>query len=426
MVDHGARDHATWSASATARNWNCAGALALAIRKQTPDKENYAAAWGTACHQVAEKCLRANTDATAYVDTVEKTKEHEIEVDEELAVTAQVYVDYVRTALKTDPAATLQIEQHFTLADLKPPFDAGGTGDAVIYYPASKTLEIVDLKGGRGVIVEVEGNKQLRTYALGAMMANPGLAVEKVKSTVVQPRANHKDGIVRSETLHVADLMEWTTDLVAAMRRSADALTDLAYSERGQAMTRAQWNATYLKAGDHCKFCPVAATCPALEQRALDAAGVFFDDLDTPQISNSFQPDAMTPEKLSQTLDMLDMIQEWMDAVRAYAHQQAELGVVIPEYQLVDKIGHRKFIEKDEEKLLEALFVEADLTAEEATVRKLKSPAQVEKVLGAKRKHLIAKLVERPVTGTNLVRADKTTRKAVPPSVNKHFSPIED
>lgn len=421
MQDHGARAHATWSASATARNWGCAGALALAQRKTTPDKENLAAAWGTACHQLSEKCLRANTDAIAYVGTTEKTKEHEFEVDEELAVTAQVYIDYVRAQIAANPGATLKIEQHFSLASLNPPFDAGGTGDAVLYYPATKTIEVVDLKGGRGVIVEVDGNKQLRTYALGAMLANTGLDVQRVKSTVVQPRANHKDGVIRSEEYHVADLMEWTADLVDAMRRSAQAMADF---DKGP---RAAWNAMHLNAGDHCKFCPVAGSCPALEQRALDAAGVWFDDLDKPQISNSKQPDSMSPEQLSKTLDMLDMIDEWCNAVRAHAHQLAESGVAIPEYQLTEKIGHRKWKNKDEEdKVLEALFVQADLTVEEATTRKLKSPAQVEKVLGAKRKHLIAGLVERPVTGTNLVRSTKTTRAAVPPSVNKHFSVIED
>jgi hypothetical protein len=40
MADHAARDHATWSASATARNWFCPGALALAAHAP-PDKEEH-------------------------------------------------------------------------------------------------------------------------------------------------------------------------------------------------------------------------------------------------------------------------------------------------------------------------------------------------------------------------------------------------
>jgi hypothetical protein len=78
-------------------------------------------------------------------------------------------------------------------------------------------LEVVDLKGGRGVVVEVKGNPQLRTYALGAMLANPGIDVSHVQVTIVQPRAPHKDGRIRSERFHVADLVEWTAELMAAM-----------------------------------------------------------------------------------------------------------------------------------------------------------------------------------------------------------------
>ena len=38
------------------------------------------------------------------------------------------------------------VEQRFSLADLNPPFDAGGTGDAVVYLPAEKRLEITSMR----------------------------------------------------------------------------------------------------------------------------------------------------------------------------------------------------------------------------------------------------------------------------------------
>ena len=94
-ADHAARDHATWSASATARNWTCAGAIALNNRNSRPEVESEASAWGTACHQLAEKCFRTHSDAESFIGTVEKTKQRRIEVDEEVAETTQMYVDYV-------------------------------------------------------------------------------------------------------------------------------------------------------------------------------------------------------------------------------------------------------------------------------------------------------------------------------------------
>lgn len=423
MTDHGSRGHSEWAASATERNWNCQGALALTGSITTPEKENYAAAWGTACHQISERCLRTGVDASDFIGETEKTKEHTFIVDEEMAETAQFFIDYVRGRMadykrEADDHAVLFIEQHFDLTEaLKTPFDAGGTGDAVIYFSKWEMIEIVDLKGGRGVVVEVKGNKQLRTYALGALIANAGLAVRKVKSTIVQPRASHKDGRTRDDDYHVADLMEWTAELLEKMKLSAHAKAQF------KTMPRAAWAAAYLKAGGHCKFCRAAGFCPAIEQRAMDAAGVWFDDLDQPQISKSNEPDAMTPEQLSKKLDLLDFVMEWVNAVRHYAHELANTGVVIPEYQLSDKIGHRKW--KNEDEVRTKLFLDADLTEDDITNRKLKSPAQIEKLLGAKRKHLVEALVERPITGTNLVRVDKTTRPPARAAVDKHFSAID-
>lgn len=422
MADHGARGHAEWAASATERNWNCSGAIAL-IATCPPERENHAAAWGTACHQISEKCLRSGKDADDFIGEEEKTKEHTFIVDEEMAETAQVYVDYVRGRMaqytkETGDKAVLLIEQHFDLTKtLKTPFQAGGTGDAVIYFPKWRLIEIVDLKGGRGVVVEVKGNKQLRTYGLGAVIENAGLDMEKVKSTIVQPRASHKDGRTRSDEYHVVDLMEWTADLLEKMKLSAHAKAQ--YSK----MPFAAWAAAYLVAGDHCKFCRAAGKCPAIEKRAMDAVGVWFNDLDEPQISN--QPDTMSPEELSKKLDLMDFVTEWVNSVRHFASELANSGVEIPNYQLTDRIGHRKF-KGDEDATVLALTLEVGLTNDQIYNRKLKSPAQIEKVLGAKRKKLIEGLVERPVTGTNLVRVDKTTRPPAAAAVKKHFQPIED
>lgn len=416
-ADHSEREHDEWSASATARNWTCSGAIAL--NKGKPDKESEAAAWGTACHQLSEKCFTHGTDADAYIGTVEKTKEHKIEVDEEVAETTQVYVDYVRGRFKEyvdehrQPPIVVH-EQRFSLAALKGPFPAGGTGDTVMYFPKWKMLEVVDLKGGRG-LVEAADNKQLRSYGLGAVLANPGLDVEKVKTTIVQPRAAHKDGRTRSETLHVADLVEWTAELVAAMKRSKQAQDEM------PTMPFAAWWAKWLTPGN-CKFCPSEGPCPALEQKALDKVGVWFDDLDKPQISNG--PANDTPEALSATLDLLDMIQDWIAARRAFAHQQADAGVVIPNYVLVPKVGREKWNDDvGTEDFVRNAAMSAGLKPDKyLNPAKLKTPKQIRKALGVKNEKLVAGLSVTPSEGTNLVRADKTTRAAVASSVDKFFN----
>lgn len=433
MVAHAARDHATWSASSTDRNWNCSGALALT--KDLPETTSEAADWGTCAHEIAEQCLTTGKDAIEFVGETRKGKAHSFEVDEEMADTAQQFVDYVRGRLSeyatdTGDKATLIVEQRFSLADLDPPFDAGGTGDAVMLFPKWKSVEVADLKGGRGVVVEVKGNPQLRTYGLGTLMANPG-PWRQIITTIVQPRAPHRDGRIRSETFSVADLVEWTSDLLAAMHRSAEALRFKEQSELyvgdGIVMSPAEWSSTFLSAGSHCKFCKAAKFCPALEQHALDAAGVWFDDLDQPRITN--QPDALSPERAAQILDAADLISDWINAVRAHWHAQAEMGVEIPGYVLVPKQGREKWSEGKEAEAAK-LAIAAGVPEEKVwNAPKIRTPKQVR--AEAKKLKLddamarLEALSETPEAGTNLVRADKTTRSPAKPKVNQYFDVLD-
>lgn len=409
-VDHASRSHSQWSASSTARNVHCAGALALAPYG-LEQKESIDAARGTAAHEIAEQCLRSGKDGSDFIDTVVKTKEHEITIDDELAASAQVYVDYVRGRMaeyKTEAGgdAVLQIEQRFHLTALDPPFDAGGTGDAVIYFPLWKLIEVVDLKNGRGYVDEKK-NPQLRTYGLGTLLENAGLDIEQVQSTIVQPRLEGRRP-VRSETLHVSELIEWTAELLASMNRSKQAAVELAEAGENSVLVD-EWVDRWLVPGK-CKWCAVEGSCPALRKSALEAASVWLDDLEQPRIANA--PGEMSPEKLGQTLDLLEMIENWIKAVRAHAHTMAEHGATIPGYQLVEKIGNRKWA-ADEAKVVADLKTVAGLTDDEIYDRKVRSVAQIEKVLGAKRKDKISNMWMRPVTGTNLASTTKSTRPAV-------------
>jgi hypothetical protein len=324
----------------------------------------------------------------------------------------------------------LWIEERFSLAKLDPPFDAGGTCDAIIYNPDERLLEVVDLKGGRGVVVEVTENKQLRTYALGALLAHPELDVVKVKSTIVQPRAPHKDGRIRSETYHVSDLMEWTHELLERMRRAAEASRQFEKVVGG--LSRDSWGDAFLEAGSHCTFCPAAAICPALESRAMNVANAFFNDVGAVVTRN--QPSELDPSRIAQVLDGADDLQNWLNAVRALATRMAETGTEIPGYHLADRIGNRKYKRPD--------YIADDMTAlglkrSDIFEEKVRSPAQMEKKLGgAKAKREVVEiagikktreewfnsLVEKPVTGRSLVSSAKSTRPAVKSTAEAFFT----
>lgn len=403
---------------------HCPGSLALSLSlPRTARVEREAAAWGTACHQIAERCLRQGIDPSLFIGEEETSGRYTFVVDEEMAACAEVYVEYCRTLARD--ADWFDIEKQFSLENLKPPFDSGGTADFTAYTAKIKTLEIVDLKGGKGVVVDVHENAQLRSYAIGALLAYPGVDVDLVKATIIQPRAPHADGIIRSETFHVVELIDWTTDLLAAMERANEALDALAATQDNTVL-RDEWRDKYLKPGK-CQFCPAEGVCPALRNDAQSVIDQWFDPdplTGEPDIRNA--PLDTSPETLARDLDLMDQLTNWMNARRAYAQQLAESGVEIPGYVLVDKRGTRKWIDvgnKGEAATAFRIAEASGLDPEKLWVSKLMSPAQVEKLLPHAQRKKLDKLWQMVVSGQNLVRADKTTRPAVGSLVERFFEP---
>jgi hypothetical protein len=187
------------------------------------------------------------------------------------------------------------------------------------------------------------------------------------------------------------------------------------------------WAADYLKAGDHCLFCKAKATCPALQATALAEAHTHFK----PEggMAQPPAPQTLTMDQLVRVLDHADMIQNWLNAVRAYAQDQAEMGVDVmygeSTYILTPKRATRKWQGEDEQ-ILTALQLRTDRDLGEfLNEPKMMSPAQVEKVLGKKGFAAVADLAAAESSGFNLTRSDKTTRGAVAAPAKTFFQPIE-
>lgn len=423
---HHTRAHAVWSASATSRNVVCPGAIAMSTL--VDDRESEAAAWGSACHQLSEHCLHKGTLAIAHLNTIEKSGKFEFVVDEDMANCSQTYVDYCRGRVKEyhddgfeHDEAQFWIESKLSLDSLNPPLEAGGTADFVIYFPRWRLLEVVDLKGGRGVMVDVKGNPQGRSYAIGALLTLTDIAVDRITVTIVQPRVGN--GEPKSETFHIAELLDWTVDLLASMQRSREALDEF-NALGGNRVSFDAWAERWLTTGQ-CVFCPAQSICPKLRGEVMAnmpaVAAKWFEEPDAPAPDLSNAPRLASPEELARWLDGFEMLESWIKQTRAHAHAEAERGVAIPGYQLADKIGNRKWI--DEVKASEAL-VTLGLTEKQIFEEKFRSPAQIEKVLDAKRKKEIEPLVERPVTGTNLVSVDKSTRPAAKNIAERYFEQL--
>lgn len=374
-ASHQERAHAVLGASSAHRWMACPGSVRLS--KDAPKRSSRYADEGTAAHQLAERCLTEGVDAASRIGEVELVNGQAWDVTEEMAEAVQVFLDTVRGAAL--PGDTLLFEQRFDLSALYP--GMFGTNDACVVSPARGRMYVLDYKHGKGHAVEAVGNPQLRYYGLGALMEVAPTGIREIVLVVVQPRAPHRDGPVRSETITAMDLLEWTADL----RRAAQATEDVFAP---------------LKAGEHCTFCPAAGTCPALRDRALEAAMAEFAGA---TITVPADPGLLSPDELARLLDSADLIDKWLAAVRAHALHLAESGQAVPGYKLVDKRATRRW--RDEDAAPQHLSA-IGLKPDDIYKRSLLSPAQVEKLLPKEKRAVLADLVEKVSSGVNLVRDD--------------------
>lgn len=397
-----AKTHADLSASSAYRWMACGGSVRLSRGK--PNRSSPYAIEGTVAHIIGQKCLdnpKLDIDSFVGLEVKEPESKELVEVTQEMADNVAIYTNYCRSLMQR-PGTRYWVERKFSLESLNPPDLMYGTSDFPAYEPAERVLEIVDLKYGQGVTVEVEENEQEMYYALGAVMAlqaEERLPIEKVKITIVQPRIPHVNGPIRSWEISIEELLAF-----------ADRLLVLA----GRALSPD----APLVPGDHCRFCPVAGECPALARHAGAIAQTDFDDMvDVPP-----NPETLPAEVLAHILNNLDILTAWANAVRANALDRLERGHPVPGYKAVPKRASRKWVNPEEvAERLDAL----GFTEEQISETKVRSVAQLEKKVGpAKFGKMIGgatDLIEKVSSGYTLA-PDADVRPALPLGAQNDFS----
>ncbi len=362
---------------------------------------------GTAAHSLGEQCLRDGSMAADHVGesiTIQHYKHHKLSassahrwlvcpgsvetadqdvqegpgttwvVSEEMAEAVQLYLDVVRQALKDLPGSTLQVEQNFELYDLHP--DMGGSCDAIVTQPMG-TIKVFDFKYGMKP-VEAEDNAQLKFYSVGGIRS--AWDPEIVEVVIVQPRAFHKDGPVRS----------WKTTPESLVKFGDGELKVKAAEAFGKNPKRV--------AGDHCKFCPKAAGCQTLREHVTNTAMTMFNPVNGASKSPALvSPTQLTSEQLGRTLGFADMVKTWIKAVEDEADARAQRGDLPLGYKLVETVGHRKW--RDEKEVVATVKDPAILYASP----ELRSPAQLEKALKAAKVKIDLSSLTMQKSGTSLV-----------------------
>jgi hypothetical protein len=203
---------------------------------------------------------------------------------------------------------------------------------------------------------------------------------EKIVVAIIQPSDRREN---------VLDIWETTPDEIA---------------EFGEEMAWAIWRSKSgeddLCEGDHCAFCPVAPTCPL----KLEAVNEALEHI----------PNELDVRNITELLELADKLEPWIKEVRKLAHDTLERGGRINNWKLVAKRATRHWI--DDTKALK--YLKRILKSDNATVKKIISPAQAEKKAKEMKleKFDISRLCEKISTGTTLTREDDKRETYEPPA----------
>jgi len=379
----GAKKHSDLGASKAEQWMNCTASIGVIKSLTRVVQENEYMHEGTLAHECAERILNRKLIFS----------EAENEYGKALVFSVKKYTAYVRSILKEK--CQLFVEKKVVLDFVRD--DMFGTCDAYVYNPENKTLEVIDYKHGYQV-VEIKDNYQLKYYALGAYHelttstedSDKKINIEEITITIVQPNAKHEDGIIRSETFMLKELLIFKKLLENAVMEIE--------------------NSPNFSLGAWCKRCEGCAICPMLHEKTMEVTKAHYD-IETKKFILP-NPQDLTGPELKNVLDFSDMAKTWLKSIRAYATHQADTGVKIPGYKLISKKGNREWI--DPTGIKRKYHSRTDIYN-----TTLKSPAQFEKIGVPKEE--IKRLWKRVEKGSSLV-CESDKRIEIRPSVYTVFN----
>jgi hypothetical protein len=392
--------HSPLGASSAERWMTCPASVSLSTGHQ--DEESDHAALGTAAHALAAYCLSSQTEAWTTTGTriigerfyppggKTPIPEGGHLVDKGMADAVSEYVAFIDAQFPDRNQGNSWVERKFHCPSIHKLFY--GTSDFTAIVGRKAT--VVDYKHGAGIVVDAVENPQLMYYAAGVLEdLNAWDDVDEIELVIVQPRAFHYDGPIRSWTIRTADLVTWLEDkLVPAM--------DLALVSRDT------------KSGEHCRFCPARfGACPQIMSDV--------DEME--ELMNIIGKDGqgapkLTGEQLARFLDLGEVFKIARTAALKTATIRVQNGHKVPGWKLSKARSNRQFKEGAEAAAKKEFGDDAYSKPE------LKSPADIDKM--PKGKDFTARWAFKPDAGETLVPEDDA-RPAVNKDVKSMFKPIK-
>ena len=407
----GERLHAILGASSSDRWMNCPRSVKLS--QGMPNRSSMYAMEGTAAHNLGELCLQQNLSADVFfgqfmsysgtlwedkpkladdAQTVfyegEQYDERDpvFEINQDMRDAVNMYLHAVedrfetaRKKYKEDPQ--ILIEKTFDLSGVY--HDMFGSNDVCLFIPGVY-LDVGDYKHGRGKVVKVKHNSQLKYYGLGALRElclDEFEEPQEIGTFIVQPRVHHPDGRVRGYNYTNREItLDFRRELVAAAK----------LTEQDDAP---------IKQGDYCFFCPAKIKCPLITEKIQQSLANTMNDL-TPEelglvpakaedyVAQAVASLTSDPQKAAAYFEFLPIMHSVEKEMKLWGKEQLEAGVDIPGQMLVYGDKHRKY--KDESIVVER-FRTAGFEHKQIYKTELKSASQIEK-LGKDAKTVIKEL----------------------------------
>jgi len=382
----------------------------------------------------------------------------QVTVEAEDAEAVQVCLDYVAQRvgeLKQEYHEVIVIpERRVSLEPVLGHKDCDGTSDiTILCIDEVRTLlfvEHVDYKHGTGVFV-AEDDPQNDLYWLGTLCEEGAdKFVNRLlgtRLTIVQPRYPS------------APAVRWR-DIEDPQALFTDVQAKISNAEKQILTGQGEYHA-----GEWCRWCPVGGdggkdgrpVCAAYTRQALAAAG--FGDADEPLPTNgngtlaqdliqasARDPAVLSPAQLVGILDAREAIRGMLEAAEEFALQELMSDSPPPElatrYKPVSGRTQRKWMASDEEAVFAALKKikihdaekdkERGLGKKDLYTEKLKSPAQVEKVLKAgglarddTRFRVFEELVDKPKGKPTLAPIEDPREAITKPKADDVFGEID-
>lgn len=344
-----------------------------------PDSTSEYALQGTAAHTLCEYKLQKLLGKDAKDPTENLTY-----FDAEMADCTDSYQQYVSEQIEKakqfckDPIVL--VEQKLDFSKWVP--QGFGTGDCVIV--ADNVLTVIDFKYGVGILVEAEQNPQMMCYALGALALFDSIYdIENVVMTIFQPRRDN----ISTYKLSKKELLQWADEILSPAAQ-------LAAKGEGE-----------FKAGKHCRFCKVKATCRKRAEYNLELARYDFE-----------MPANLEDTEIEVILSKADELAAWCSDIKEYAFQQALNGKQWNGWKLVEGRSVRKYINED------AVAETVKNAGYDPYEHKVLGITAMTRMLGkAKFENLLSSFIEKPTGKPALVpKSDKR------PSIDKAVQAADD